>query len=658
MLRYCQKLSIMFSPFWHKGIKTRIAGSLVVATALGFEVAIYIVTVPNEDDLHAEDWNVFKPLVVPVVTNAIQNLLFILLQSMVASELQNSMVQRIILDKKQDDPNCKNISFIKFFATNELENAIENLGTHIDGATTFCVIAGNFLNLLSMAFYWRLAYVSLEEARNILFATTGIVAFFCLIEKCLADSLSKTHERMHDQDTAWEERIRQAFRHNVAIVAGQYQNAEYAAFQNIIADKRKAMCKYSAYLGIGIVANNVFALSIIALLRLIINRTYPNLDNDSAIDLFIFALSLFVVDGLTVFYAIALGHPKTKLGLQKLYIIDKFLKELNALQDNPYLRIQYMQELDDVNTCIQFEDFTLAIPHAKTTGEDSIMNTIGKMLADENSTFIYYKNSFNFHKASLQRISSVGDDKSILLKCMQNAWPYASGRIRFACGMTQVFAMPREQHFVKNLSTLQNIFYPDPVPIDFANSDAEADLHQVMRIIGLEDEIARLDSELDWNSDIIGPDLKHKYNFLRMYVKATDRNHPTPQVLLLDAMTAGLDHDNAGFLEAIIQKLRMQHPDICVLFSDNRLESHPQAFSAEQKALIESDPDFFTNFADCETLTLERKSKEEVTQASLEPVMPAPAVIFRAESSRTRSFRDYAGDVEAGSGTSMRHNIS
>lgn len=597
-----KQLTVLFSPYWNKSKRNRMQLSSILLLNIGLQAVTYMASLPKKDQAAESAWDPYVPIVVPMITFTAQTLMFMKLQCDIAAELQKSMVQRIYAGK--------HIGLVQILANDEIAKELENLSTHIDGAAQFCYLGGTLINAVPLTFYWHAAYLSLPEARPLLYTTTGIIGLIAIILKYLDSGFINANEAMQTPDIDWHCRMSQNLRHHDAVIAGSYQDYEAKALNTLITNKNAAMLKFSAYLGTLIVINGIIGLALNNLLRAAVGSFYPHLKGSSGLDSFTLEMNLFTSALLGIFSAFTQNYARSMVGLEKLYSIDQLIKELDALTEDPFLHIEYGQQLSNPNDIMQFKNFTLAIPRSEQIKQTSIRHKIETVLASDGPNFVFHAENFAFAAGELRRIyGASGIGKSTLFKAILGIWPYASGTLRFGCNENEIYAMPQEQMFVKG-TLLQNVFYPMTVPDKFKDSAQEAHLHTTMRLIGLDQEIARLEEEKDWSSPDLSPGLKKRFNFLRMYMKITSGQNPNPKVILLDEMTSGVDGDNAGFLEGLVRKLRRDYPQALVLFIKHNEEQHPQQFCAEQREFVQADPDFAIGLSNCENVNLTRNCRK------------------------------------------------
>lgn len=646
---FIQQLRSLFAPYWNKNTRNKLnLGGLAVAL-MGLQAAILYSTLPPSDQDEDANSNPeilnLKALLIPMFSNAIQTMLINNMQAKIGGALQEEIIQKLF-GNPQDitKKSSKNIGMIHTLGDEELKKNMQMLAQHVDDAAFICEVLGLGLFVVPMTFYWRTAYLSLEErARGVLYAATGITAAVCLMQKKLADCVAENTKKILEKDNNFRVRLGANIRYNEAIIAGDYQNFEENVLNELTNDKQSIRLSNSRILGAAIAINNAMNVALMNLLRFLITMYYPHMRATANLDTFSIAMTFFANNLLQIIYSLSFRMPKSTVALSRIQNIEDFFAQMQELEDAPFLNILYEQNIGAA--MIKCEDFSIAIPkrnvglkNEKIENILSARQKIAQVLSDTNSSFLFYKRDLEFNPSSCLRVlGPSGSGKSTLFKTFVGMWPYASGKISFACKREEIFVMPQEQLLV-NATLLENIYYPNPVPIGFTGSTLETELYSIMRIIGLEKQIARLHEKNDWESPDLSPGLKKRINFLRMYANINSNPHGiTPKIILLDEANAGVDPESKACMDRLIYMLRKKYPELCVLFI--RHEDIPNDVHATQAQIHfkHSDPNFDAGIGDYNEFMIKHEPADYVNeqldqQSEVETVTTlrhSPTLVFR-----------------------------
>ncbi|HSX19790.1 MAG TPA: hypothetical protein VLG38_01545, partial [Gammaproteobacteria bacterium] len=464
------KFHVLFEPFWHKSRANRVKTGLFVLTNVALQAAIYFATIPQTDDPEAKasaELANLKALIIPMFANSAQMMIFMNMQAAVCGPLQGSIVQRLLGTHNEFDENVfNNIGSVHTLASEEVKDAIQDLGLHVDNASRFLYIAGTLFNIVPMGLYWRTAERSLPaEARNVLYTATAITGLMCVVQKILTDRVALYRKHAMEEDSKFRTRIQADFRSNDAVVACTYQNAESKILIASTQAKQTSAHRYAIALGTAKAINNIMGLGLMNILRIVVGDAYPEVKGTAQLDTFSIAITFFATALLQIIYSLATDYTLATIGLDKITKINNFLNEIEELNSSPFLDISYEQEFDNADAIVRFSDYTLAIP--KQNMSATVIDRINTTLNDPHGTFLYYKSNFDIKKATCERIfGPSGTGKSTMFRSMHGIWPYASGKISFACKRDEIYVMPQDQLFVHG-TLLENIYYPYPVPNKF-----------------------------------------------------------------------------------------------------------------------------------------------------------------------------------------------
>ncbi|HSX19694.1 MAG TPA: ATP-binding cassette domain-containing protein [Gammaproteobacteria bacterium] len=571
----------MMRLFLRKPENRRYASKALLAN-IGMQAAVFVAIMPqNDPDTEASTMTTLPAVLVPMVIDGLQTMLYLHLQAKIKGEVESGLVETLYGGNPGvNDELSKNIALITTLANDDLRESIESMSQYVDYASNSIEIAGNISNIIPMVFFWTAANKSLpENARSVLYIATGATVAACFVQKLLADRFIKHLNDMEEQGSKARSRLGAGFRHARAIASGEYQLTEAAVINGYIQKKQVSAKKFATYLGLAVALHRIMTVSLMNVLRIVVGSLYPETAGTASLDIFSITITYFATYLLAIIYSLTEHASKASLGLKKLQDMTSFFAELNEFKEISPLTTEYNCQLED-DVILKLNDFTVAIPTRKFNS--TVVNNVRATLTDLQSIFTFYGHDLMINKGDFKRVvGPSGAGKTTLGDAVFGNWPFARGTVQFACDKTQIYIFPQEQLFVYG-SLLENIFYPEAVPDNFAGSELETRVHRLMRIIGLEKEINRLAETKNWEGNDLSPGLKKRFSFLRGYLKTITRD-TAPQLLWIDEMTSGVDAESADCMNKLINQLRAEFPDLAVVFIKHEIKPRVEYYTSAQR---------------------------------------------------------------------------